>query len=100
MTSRLLGMAALPLLVAVALVGGTGAPLVNVALPSQGTRIVADTQYSDQVRDYLTSLKRQYKFYSVDDQDFLNKLQFAADWLSERKILPSKVTVRNHLAKL
>ncbi len=57
-------------------------------------------KYSDQVRDYLTSLKRQYRFYDVNDQDFLNNLQFAADWLTERKILPSKVTVRDHLAKL
>jgi sulfonate transport system substrate-binding protein len=57
-------------------------------------------KYSDQVTDYLTSLKRQYRFYDANDQDFLNKLQFAADWLSERKILTSKVTVRNHLSKL
>lgn len=57
-------------------------------------------KYSDQVRDYLASLKRQYKFHSADDQAFLDKLQFAADWLSERQILPSKVTVRDHLAKL
>ncbi|MGD9805601.1 MAG: NrtA/SsuA/CpmA family ABC transporter substrate-binding protein [Hyphomicrobiaceae bacterium] len=57
-------------------------------------------KYSDQVRDYLTSLKRQYKFHSANDQDFLDKLQFAADWLTERKILPSKVTVRDHLANL
>ncbi len=48
--TRILGALALPALLAVALMEQATEPLVNVALPSQGTRIVADTQYSEQVR--------------------------------------------------
>lgn len=56
--------------------------------------------YSDKVRDHLIGYKRRYQLYSVYDEKFLKDFQFAADWLSERKILPQKVRVTDSLAKL
>lgn len=56
--------------------------------------------YSDDVRDTLAGYKRSYEFHGVGDAAFLKGLQFAADWLTERQILPSKVTVADHLAAL
>lgn len=56
--------------------------------------------YRDEVRDHLASLKRKYLIYSVNDTAFVNNLQTAADWLTARKVLPEKVTVADHLAKL
>ncbi|MEP9378725.1 NrtA/SsuA/CpmA family ABC transporter substrate-binding protein [Aquabacter sp. CN5-332] len=84
---------------------------VNAALAAEAKWASENTQeaeriaqakgdYSDQVRDHLASLKRKYVIYSVDDKAFLNNLQSAADWLAERKVLPEKVKVTDHLAKL
>lgn len=56
--------------------------------------------YADAVRDTLAGYKRSYDFHGVDDTKFVKGLQFAADWLTERKILPSKVIVTDHLARL
>ena len=56
--------------------------------------------YSDDVRNTLAGLKRTYDFHAIDDTKFVQGLQFAADWLSQRQILPKKVTVADHLAKL
>lgn len=56
--------------------------------------------YSDKVRDHLIGYKRRYQLYSVHDEKFLKDFQFAADWLSDRKILPQKVRVTDYLAKL
>lgn len=54
--------------------------------------------YVDAVRDKLVSYKQQWEFHEVNDKTFLEKFQFAADWLSERKILPQPVKVTDHLA--
>lgn len=56
--------------------------------------------YSDVVRNTLVGYKRTYDFHGVDDAPFLKSLQNAADWLSQRQILPKKVTVADHLARL
>jgi sulfonate transport system substrate-binding protein len=56
--------------------------------------------YSDKVRDTLVALKRRYELHGVNDGKFLKNFQTAADWLSERKILPKKVTVTDYLARL
>jgi sulfonate transport system substrate-binding protein len=56
--------------------------------------------YADAVRDTLAGYKRQYEFHGVDDGAFLKQLQFAADWLSERRILPQTIRVADHLARL
>jgi len=56
--------------------------------------------YSDKVRDHLIGYKRRYQLYSVYDEKFLKDFQFAADWLSERKILPQKVRVTDSLARI
>lgn len=84
---------------------------VNAALAAEAKWATENTQeaeriaqakggYSDQVRDHLAGLKRQYKIYSVDDKTFVDNLQTASDWLVERKVLPEKVKVSDHLAKL
>jgi sulfonate transport system substrate-binding protein len=56
--------------------------------------------YSDKVRDHLIGYKRRFQLYSVHDEKFLKDFQSAADWLSERQILPQKVRVTDYLAKL
>lgn len=56
--------------------------------------------YGDQIRDHFISIRRQFKLYSVTDQDFVTRLQKASEWLVARKILPEPVTVSNHLAQL
>lgn len=56
--------------------------------------------YSDAVRDQQASYKRRWEIYGVQDAAFLQKFQKAADWLSDRKILPQKVAVKDHLARL
>ncbi len=55
-------------------------------------------QYKDEVRDHFIGLKRQYRFYGVDDAAFVASLQTAANWLAERAILPERVTVAAHVA--
>lgn len=57
-------------------------------------------KYSDEVRDQFIALKRQYRYLSVDDKQFVSDLQKAADWLVARKILPEPVMVSDHLARL
>src|SRR3981081_445216 len=56
--------------------------------------------YSDDVRDQFIALKRTYRLYPVNDKEFVEGLQKAADWLVARKVLPEPVTVSDHLAKL
>lgn len=57
-------------------------------------------KYSEAVRDHFVSLKRKYTPYAANDPAFLEKLQNAANWLTERKVLPEQVTVADHIAKL
>ena len=56
--------------------------------------------YSDKVGDHLIGYKRRYQLYSVYDENLLKDFQFAADWLSERKILPQKIRVTDFLVKI
>lgn len=56
--------------------------------------------YSDAVRDQQASYQRRWEIYGVNDTAFLQKFQKAADWLSDRKILPQKVAIKDHLARL
>lgn len=53
--------------------------------------------YDDRTRDTLTKFKRRYTLHDVHDTAFLDEFQQAADWLSEREILRSKVNVRDYL---
>lgn len=84
---------------------------LNAALQAETEWITANTveaeaiaqqagKYSDQVRDHFIGLKRKYRLYPVTDHAFLTDLQNAADWLTERRILPEKVTVSQYLAQL
>jgi sulfonate transport system substrate-binding protein len=57
-------------------------------------------KYSDQVRDQFIAMKRQYRYFPVNDEKFLSELQRAADWLVARKILPEPIKVTDHLAQL
>ncbi|UFZ05114.1 NrtA/SsuA/CpmA family ABC transporter substrate-binding protein [Bradyrhizobium ontarionense] len=57
-------------------------------------------KYSDQVRDQFIALDRKYRYYSVNDKQFVTDLQKAADWLVERKVLPEPVKVTDHLAQI
>jgi sulfonate transport system substrate-binding protein len=56
--------------------------------------------YSDEIRDEFVALDRKYRLYPVNDKEFVEGLQKAADWLVARKVLPESVTVSDHLAKL
>jgi sulfonate transport system substrate-binding protein len=55
--------------------------------------------YSDEIRDQFVARKRQYHMFSVTDAAFVAGLQKAADWLTERKVLPESVAVAEHLVK-
>lgn len=58
-----------------------------------------DAGYSDAVRDSLIKLARRWEFHGADDTRFIATFQKAADWLSERKILPQKVQVTDYIVK-
>jgi hypothetical protein len=55
--------------------------------------------YSDEIRDEFVALDRKYRLYPVNDKEFVEGLQTAADWLVARNVLPEPVTVSDHLAK-
>ncbi|MES5481304.1 NrtA/SsuA/CpmA family ABC transporter substrate-binding protein [Bradyrhizobium sp. INPA03-11B] len=57
-------------------------------------------KYSDQVRDQFIALDRKYRYFPVNDENFLSELQKAADWLLARKVLPEPIKVIDHLAQL
>jgi sulfonate transport system substrate-binding protein len=57
-------------------------------------------KYSDQVRDQFIAMKRQYRYFAVNDRQFIADLQKAADWLLARKVLPEPVKITDHLAQL
>lgn len=59
-----------------------------------------EAKYSDSVRDYLISLARKYQTFDAGDPEFIAKFQFAVDWLSDRQILPAKVTVTDYIVKI
>ncbi|KAG5735035.1 hypothetical protein E4T56_gene6563, partial [Termitomyces sp. T112] len=52
-------------------------------------------KYSDEVRDRFIALKRNYRYFAVNDEQFVGELQKAADWLVARKILPEPVKTVN-----
>lgn len=54
-------------------------------------------KYDEAVCDHFVSLKRKYTPYAVTDQGFLDKLQTAADWLTERDVPPQKATVSDYV---
>lgn len=72
------------------------------ANPEDAEKIAQGTppRYSDAVRERFLGLKRRYEIYPVTDEGFVSKLQQAADWLVERRVLPEKVTVTDLLAKV
>jgi sulfonate transport system substrate-binding protein len=57
-------------------------------------------KYSDQVRDQFIAMNRKYRYFSVNDKQFVADLQKAADWLVERKVLPEPIKVAEHLAEI
>lgn len=84
---------------------------VNAAYRAEGLWITQNTReaellvqkdagYADAVRDAQAKYKRRWEFHGVDDSAFIATFQKAADWLSERKILPQKVKVSDYLAKV
>jgi sulfonate transport system substrate-binding protein len=54
--------------------------------------------YSDAVRDHFVTIKRKFVFWPTNDAAFVARLQKAADWLTDHKVLPETVTVKDHLA--
>jgi sulfonate transport system substrate-binding protein len=57
-------------------------------------------KYSDQVRDQFIGMDRKYRYFPVNDENFIAELQRAADWLVARKVLPEPVTITDHLAQI
>jgi sulfonate transport system substrate-binding protein len=57
-------------------------------------------KYSDQVRDQFIAMDRKYRYFPVNDENFIAELQRAADWLVARKVLPEPVTITDHLAQI
>jgi len=73
---------------------------VNTNIVEAETLVQKVAKYSDQVRDQFIERKRTYKLLPVTDKKFVAELQWAADWLTERKVLPEKITVSDHLASV
>jgi sulfonate transport system substrate-binding protein len=84
---------------------------VNAGYRAEGLWITQNTQeaetfvqkeagYSAPVRDSLSRLKRRWEFHGTGDTKFISSFQTAADWLSDRKILPQKVNVSDYLVKV
>jgi sulfonate transport system substrate-binding protein len=69
---------------------------------SREAETIAQVQghYDDAIRDLFIAQNRQYRIRRVDDQAFIAQLQWAADWLSVRKVLPSQVQIQDHLVAL
>jgi sulfonate transport system substrate-binding protein len=59
-----------------------------------------EVKYPDQVRDYLTNLKRVNQFHEPDDATFIAQFQRAADWLAERKIIKSRIRIADYSVKV
>ncbi|WP_131766341.1 aliphatic sulfonate ABC transporter substrate-binding protein [Candidatus Protofrankia californiensis] len=59
----------------------------------------AAANYPDGVLQKMVANKVVTKLKLIDD-DAIEKLQYGADWLSERKVLPSKIVIADHVAKL
>ncbi|MGM4926579.1 NrtA/SsuA/CpmA family ABC transporter substrate-binding protein [Tardiphaga sp. 804_B3_N1_9] len=57
-------------------------------------------KYDDRIRDQFIERKRNYTLIPVSDKKFVGELQTAANWLTERKVLPESVTISDHLASL
>ncbi|KAF1044108.1 MAG: putative aliphatic sulfonates-binding protein [Herbaspirillum frisingense] len=84
---------------------------VNAAYRTEGEWITRNTReaeilvqrdagYSDAVRDSLIRLQRRWEFHGAADAKFIATFQGAADWLSERKILPQKVKVTDYIVNV
>lgn len=56
--------------------------------------------YSEQVMEHFISLSKRFWVRRVDDEAFLDRFQKTADWLSDHQVLPKKIRVRDHLARL
>lgn len=71
-----------------------------VSQNSREAEIIAQRRagYSDDILNQFIARKRQYHMYPVTDAAFVAGLQKAADWLTERKVLPDHITVADHLA--
>jgi len=54
--------------------------------------------YSDDILNQFLARRRQYHMFPVTDAGFVAGLQKAADWLTERKVLPDRITVADYLA--
>ncbi|MEX3927304.1 MULTISPECIES: NrtA/SsuA/CpmA family ABC transporter substrate-binding protein [Paraburkholderia] len=59
-----------------------------------------EAKYPDQVRDYLTSLKRVNQFHEPDDAAFMAQFQRAADWLAQRRIINAPIKVADYSVKV
>ena len=59
-----------------------------------------EAKYPDQVRNYLTSLKRVNQFHEPDDAAFMAQFQRAADWLAQRKIINAPIKVADYSVKV
>lgn len=73
---------------------------VNTNIVEAETLVQKVAKYSDQIRDQFIARKRTYKLVPVTDRKFVAELQYAANWLTERKVLPEPVTVADHLANV
>ncbi|MEM5426435.1 NrtA/SsuA/CpmA family ABC transporter substrate-binding protein [Paraburkholderia ferrariae] len=59
-----------------------------------------EAKYPDQVRDYLTSLRRVNQFHEPDDAAFMAQFQRAADWLAQRRIINAPIKVADYSVKV
>jgi hypothetical protein len=73
---------------------------INANIPEAEHLVQKVAKYSDRVRDHFIERKRTYKLFPFTDTNFVAELQTAADWLTERKVPPEKITDADHLASV
>ncbi|HIJ62373.1 MAG TPA: ABC transporter substrate-binding protein [Rhodospirillaceae bacterium] len=56
--------------------------------------------YSDAIRETLIAARRRTTVYGVQDANFLERAQRSADWLTAHGVLPSKIAVADHVARI
>jgi sulfonate transport system substrate-binding protein len=56
--------------------------------------------YSEAVMEHFINQNKRFNLRQVDDEEFLDRFQKTADWLSDHQVLPRKIKVRDYLAKI
>jgi sulfonate transport system substrate-binding protein len=66
--------------------------------PEELEKILRETwKYDESLSPYFVSISKKFIFRAPDDQKFLDDFQKSVDWLTEKKVLPGAIDVRQLL---